>query len=69
MFDAEKIIRDQEEMAQERRPFETMMQECAELLLPRQSNFQNLGSLWQGRNLVRMSPRRNVRVRYAQHCG
>jgi hypothetical protein len=52
MFDAQKIIRDQEEMAQERRPFETMMQECAELLLPRQSNFQNLGSMWQGRNLT-----------------
>ncbi len=51
MFDAQTIIRDQEEMAQERRSFETMMQECAELLLPRQSNFHNLSSQWQGQTL------------------
>lgn len=51
MFDAQRIINNQEEMAQERRPFETMMQECAELLLPRQSNFRNLGQMQQGQNL------------------
>ncbi|MFY9350656.1 MAG: portal protein [Sphingobium sp.] len=52
MFDAQRIINDQEEMAQERRPFETMMQECAELLLPRQSNFRNLAQMYQGHNLT-----------------
>lgn len=51
MFDAQRIINDQEQMAQERRPFETLMQECAELLLPRQSNFRNLSQMVQGQNL------------------
>lgn len=51
MFDAQRIINDHETMAQERRPFETMMQECAELLLPRQSNFRNLSRMVQGQNL------------------
>lgn len=51
MFDATRIIADQEAMAQERRPFETMMQECAELLLPRQSNFRNISQAVQGRTL------------------
>ena len=51
MFDAKVIIEEQARMKQQRQPFETLQRECAELLLPRQSNFDNIGRYNQGANL------------------
>jgi hypothetical protein len=51
MFDAKSIVEDQARMKATRQPFEQMQRECSELLLPRQSGFDNLGGYGTPQNL------------------